>query len=484
MGDLAQTLLSETIRSLVHARRGGILVVSNHEVTKGIFFRGGQIVFASSTLDRDKLGESLIRLGRISRSEFAAAYQATREKKRRLGEELVGAGLLTEEELGRILAHQVQKIVLSLFTWAEGDTVFQESAEAIPADLALDLSTHRLLLEGSRIFPDVERLERGLGRQQRRLRVASRPPFDLSRVTLTPVERQVLADAADELRIGDMLARNAARALLVRAVYSLWAGGILEECAEEETEEGSFEGDTGTFHVAVAVAEPGPAADRREDILRLYEALPRATHYEILNVSPDATQEAILGAHRLLLEEQERDWRDLKGDVRFASVLSTLGLRRHEAVRILSDRDQRREYDRSLGELKPARSQRITAEDHSRALKMVKDALALLENGERDAAVPLLLSAVDTDPEDFRCRRLLALTLAQHRSLYRAAERHFLTALEMQPEDVELRYRFALYYKKVGLPKRALVHLRAVLIANPQHDAARLELKALEQQQA
>src|SRR5262245_1923249 len=159
MGDLAQTLLSETIRSLVRARKSGILVVSNHDVTKGIFFRGGQIVFASSTQDRDKLGESLIRLGRISRTEFAAAYQATREKKRRLGQELVGAGLLTEEELGRILAHQVQKIVLSLFTWTEGDTVFQESADPIPADLALDLSTHRLLLEGSRIFPDAETLE-------------------------------------------------------------------------------------------------------------------------------------------------------------------------------------------------------------------------------------------------------------------------------------------------------------------------------------
>src|SRR5262249_2838365 len=276
MGDLAQTLLSETIRSLVHARRGGVLVVSNSDVTKGIFFRGGQIVFASSTLDRDKLGENLIRLGRISRNEFAAAYQATREKKRRLGEELVGAGLLTEEELGRILAHQVQKIVLSLFTWTEGDTVFQEASEAIPADLALDLSTHRLLLEGSRIFPDAARLERGLGRLQRRLRVATRPPFDLSRVTLTPVERQVLHNAADELRISEMLAPNASRELGVRAIYALWAGGILEEGAEDESEEGSFEGDTGTFHVAVAAAEAGPASDRREDILRLYEALPRA----------------------------------------------------------------------------------------------------------------------------------------------------------------------------------------------------------------
>src|SRR5690349_13947159 len=118
MGDLAATLLSEEIRSLLYARRNGILVVSALDVTKGIFFRSGQIVFASSTLEADKLGEHLIRLGRISRAEFAAAYESSRGRGR-IGQTLVERGLMTGEELGRVVAVQVQKIVMSLFTWLQ-----------------------------------------------------------------------------------------------------------------------------------------------------------------------------------------------------------------------------------------------------------------------------------------------------------------------------------------------------------------------------
>ncbi len=482
MGDLAHTLLGEKIRSLLHARKSGVLVVSNEQITKGIFFRAGQIVFASSTLDSDKLGESLVRLGRISRAEFAAAYQATREKKKRLGQELIGAGLVTEEELGRIVAHQVQKIVLSLFTWTAGDLVFEEAADPIPADLALELSTHRLLLEGARIHPQVERIEKALGRVQRRLRLSTRPPFDYSHLTLSPVERQVVNDAADELRISDMLARPAPRALLVRAIYALYAGGILEDVGDSGDDVEVVEEDTGTFRVAVAVAaaEEPRVEDRRERLLRRYEAMPRATHYEILEVSPDADQGAIAAAYKRVVEEQERDFKDLEGDVRLGSVLSTLSLRRREAHRILSDAQLRRAYDRSLGGLAPSGRKQVTAEAHHKAARLAKDALSLLERGERDAAIPLLLSAVEADPQDVHSRSILAVTLAQHRTLFRTAERHFLAALELVPGDVELRYRLGVYYKKAGLPKRAMVQLKAVLATNPLHESARIEMRALE----
>lgn len=483
MGDLARTLLSEKIRTLVHARRSGILVVSSEEVTKGVFFRGGQIVFASSTLENDKLGESLIRLGRISRAEFAAAYEATQQRKRRLGQELVGAGLLTEEDLARLVAHQVQKIVLSLFTWKEGDMVFQEAPEPIPADLALDLSTHRLLLEGARIFPDAARLEKALGRQSRRLRICTRPPFDYSHLTLTPAEKGVLNDAADELRISEMLARPASRGLVVRAIYALLAGGILEEAAEEEEEAQSapslVEADTGSFKVAVAAAEEPPSADRKQQVLRLYEALPRATHYEVLGVPPDADPAAITASRRRLAEEEQKDWGEVRRDVRLGPVIGTLRLRRQEAFRVLSDPQSRQAYDRSLGAMRAPKAPGVTPNAQDRAVRLLKEALALLEAGEREKAVPLLLEGVEADPRDVTCRRVLALTLAQHRTLFRTAERHFLAALEMEPGDLETRYRFALYYKRAGLPKRAVAQLQAVLAAQPRHEGARRELKAL-----
>src|SRR5262245_24001361 len=186
MADLTRSLLSEEIRSLQQARRSGILAVTQGTIAKALFFRHGRIVFASSTLEKEKLGEHLIRLGRISRADFATAYEASLDKKQRFGKAIVRAGLMTEEELGRIVAQQVQRIAVSLFQWTTGETEFHPDDDPIPTDVAVELSTSRLLFEGARIYPDAVRLESGLGNLDRPLRIAIRPPFDYTQITFAP----------------------------------------------------------------------------------------------------------------------------------------------------------------------------------------------------------------------------------------------------------------------------------------------------------
>jgi tetratricopeptide (TPR) repeat protein len=482
MADLARTLLTEEIGTLFQARRSGILAVSSGDVTKALFFRHGAVVFASSTLEKDKLGENLMRLGRISRADFAAAYEASQDRKQRFGKALVKAGVMTEEELGRMVAQQVQRIAVSLFLWTKGDTQFHEDADAIPPDLAVEVSTRRLLFEGSRLFPDVTRLEAALGHLDRALRVSTRPPFDYGQLPFSPAEKAVLEEAADEMLISEMLDRpGQPRPLRARAVYTLLVAGILEEIARQDRD--FIHENTGTFKVAVAaVREEPPVTDLREQALRLYEGLPRATHYAVLGVAPDADAGAVDAAYRKLVTDQDRTWRDLKGDNQLSSVLSTLRLRRREAYQILSDPIRREAYDHALGGLSapgPARTEE-TAEGHDQVVRLLRQARELLEQGERDAAIPLLLEAVDRDPRARTCRRLLALTLAKHPRLHRTAERHFLAALEQDPHDIELRYRLAGYYRTVGLPTRAMAQLNIVLNEDPRHEKALRDLEAVQ----
>jgi tetratricopeptide (TPR) repeat protein len=481
MADLQQTMLSEEIRSLHQGRKSGILAVTSGDTTKALFFRHGAVVFASSTLDKDKLGENLIRLGRISRADFATAYDASQDKKQRFGKALVHAGVMTEEELGRIVAQQVQRIALSLFIWTKGEAAFHEEDDAIPADLAVDISTHRLLFEGARIFPDAARLEAALGKLDRSLRVATRPPFDFTQLNLSPAEKAVLHAAADELLISEMLDREGQpRPLRVRAVYTLLVAGIIEEITRQDRD--FIEEETGTFRVAVAVAPAEPApVDLREQVLTLYESLPRASHYAVLGVAPDADVAAVDAAYRKLVTEQDRAWRELQGDVQLSSVLSTIRLRRREAYQLLSDSNRRAAYDQALGGFAPPNPrQTITAERHDKAMRLLRQAREEIEAGNRDNAINLLLQSLELDPRERSCRRLLALTLAQHPTLYRTAERHFLTSLEQDPHDVELRYRLSAYYRKAGLPTRAMTHLNIVLTQDPNHERARRDLEGLE----
>ena len=420
-------------------------------------------------------------LAAASRSDFAAAYEASLDKKQRFGTAIVHAGLMTEEELGRVVAQQVQRIALSLFHWTSGETEFHPDNDPIPADLAVELSTYRLLFEGARIFPDGARLEAALGHLDRPLRVAIRPPFDYTQVAFSPAEKAVLQEVADEVLISDILDRpGQPRPLRARAVYTLLAGGVVEEVTRQDRD--FIEDDAGTFKVAVSAApEAPPATDLRESILRLYESLPRATHYVVLGVPPDADAATIDSAYRRLVTEQDRTWREVMGDVQMSSVLGTLRLRRREAYQTLSDPLRREAYDKALrAPVPPAVRSGVTADAHGRAVQLSRQARALLEKADREAAVPLLLEAVDLDPHDRACRRLLALTLAGHPTLHRTAERHFLAALEQDPHDLELRYRLAVYYRKAGLPTRAMAQLNLVLSQNPRHEQAARDLQALE----
>lgn len=492
MADLSRVLLIERVRGMCAARRSGVLVATQGEVSKGLFLRAGRVVFASSTVEKEKLGENLIRLGRISRADFVAAYRASQTPRRRLGQALVGAGLITEEELAKLVSLQVQKIVVSVLAWTAGATRFHEAADPIPADLALDLSTHRLLLEGARVFPDLDRLEKALGPLDRTLGVSRRPPFEFASMPFAPAEREVLNGAADGLSPKQILAQSkVARPLLVRAVYALRVGGILEETGQGEV---PYEADTGTFRLALPESRPAPqaaavppapghdsAAALRERILRLYEAVPRATHYEILEVPPDATREQVETANVRLSREQDREWQPLTSDLRLASLISTLRLRRRQAYTVLSDPQRRAAYDRSLGALRPSAQPAASTSEESVAPRMVREAERLVADGKRDLAVALLLEAVRVDPQHRPCRRLLALALAEDPALSKAAERHFLAALDLDPTDTDLRYGLAKYYRKLGLQDRAVAELKAVLAAEPRHPGAARALREMGQ---
>src|SRR5881409_4052290 len=116
--DLAVTPISETLRKLSVERRSGDLQVQSGRVVKTLFFDHGRIVFAASNLKKDRLGEALVALGRITDEQYSqAAALVGGERKRRFGEALVQAGIMDKTELGRSVARHVNRIALSVFAF-------------------------------------------------------------------------------------------------------------------------------------------------------------------------------------------------------------------------------------------------------------------------------------------------------------------------------------------------------------------------------
>src|ERR1700741_2581374 len=104
--DLAVTPIAEPVRILSAERRSGDLQVRAGKLGKTVFFDHGRIVFAASNLKKDRLGEALVALGRITDEEFTRVSALVKEegRKRRFGDALVQSGVLDKNEVGRSVA--------------------------------------------------------------------------------------------------------------------------------------------------------------------------------------------------------------------------------------------------------------------------------------------------------------------------------------------------------------------------------------------
>src|SRR5258708_33394418 len=89
--DLSSTPIAETLRRLSAERLSGDLHIRSAKLIKILFFDHGRIVFAASNLKKDRLGEALVALGRITGEDFERVSALMRgERKKRSEERRVG----------------------------------------------------------------------------------------------------------------------------------------------------------------------------------------------------------------------------------------------------------------------------------------------------------------------------------------------------------------------------------------------------------
>jgi hypothetical protein len=160
-GSLAERDFPGLVQYLHEQRWSGSLTLTNAGVGKSVTVQDGRLVFASSSDRDDRLGEVLLRRGRISLRQFTDAGKAIGPGKR-LGAILVEQGILTPKDLVKAVIEHTQEIIWGAFQWTEGRYRLQEgqtSAEAI----TLKISTPDLIMEGVRRIESWSRVDRGVG---------------------------------------------------------------------------------------------------------------------------------------------------------------------------------------------------------------------------------------------------------------------------------------------------------------------------------
>jgi hypothetical protein len=185
----------------VHARSwSGLLTLNHMGVEKSMRVQEGRLVFASSSSRDDRLGELLLRNGRITLHQYVAASRAV-TKGKRLGTILVEQGALDPRELVKAVVEQTQEIIYSAFQWTEGLYHLTDAGEAAES-IMLRLSTPDVILEGVRRVVAWSRIEKGVGGLDARYVRASGYEQTLGQMTLSLEKLSLLTALEAEQDVG------------------------------------------------------------------------------------------------------------------------------------------------------------------------------------------------------------------------------------------------------------------------------------------
>ena len=148
-GRLSDVGLPMVLAVLRETQRTGMVSLVNAGVRKSIYFLEGRLVFAASSLTQDRLGEVLLRGGKISADEYLRLSQRIRGGQR-LGKALVESGVLKPKDLWWAIENQIKEIVWSIFDWEDGYFHFEEDDLPRREKITFDLDVEKLVIEGIR----------------------------------------------------------------------------------------------------------------------------------------------------------------------------------------------------------------------------------------------------------------------------------------------------------------------------------------------
>ncbi len=144
-GAVAPGALLPVAFQLVARRETGVLQLVDGARRKKIYFVDGRPEFIASTDRRELLGEFLVREGFVLRMELEMALALLPRYGGRLGDALVGLGVLRPVQLFRAIAAQVVERYLEAFRWSRGQWVYVRDARSHEETFPLGKDPYELL---------------------------------------------------------------------------------------------------------------------------------------------------------------------------------------------------------------------------------------------------------------------------------------------------------------------------------------------------
>ncbi len=205
-GMLMDASFTKLLYRLAIVKAEGRLVLTRPGVKKEIYMRKGFPEFVKSNLVSERLGDYLVAKKAITEDQRDEAIKIMKGFSGRLGDTLIGMGLLKPHELFELLSQQVLDKFFEVFGWTAGNYRFYSGqtyeAEIVP----LKLGGYALLAEGVRQNITLDFLRnRYLPKLDRKLKRLENPYLNAEKLGLSPREQRAVDLVDGERSVRDLL---------------------------------------------------------------------------------------------------------------------------------------------------------------------------------------------------------------------------------------------------------------------------------------
>lgn len=470
------------LKDLFVRKATGQLVASRGETIKKVFFKSGFVLYATSNLTDDRLGDILLARGMITREQYEESASQVLATGRKQGTVLVQIGALAPKDLFRGLIAQVREIVVSLCGWDGGSWRFLEGLPPQEEIVSLRLHTGGLIFEGLALIAADPRWADNWDLPRLELHPAANPPFSIESIDAPDAARRLFS-LIEQGRPPRELARLIGRDDRDTAVllYGLALLGLVEPRPLPVAPAPA------TPAAPAASAEPtAPPVDEetrqhREKISAFVGQLKSMTLYQILGVPPQSDVDTIKRAYIALAKEYHPDrfFRPEFEDLQDA--VNSIFMHVSEAYSTLHNPTARGEYDReALRTTTPVAREKAPPEDSHLAREQFAKGFAQLNSGDVWTAIQALRWAVNLAPQNPRYHTWLGVALMRTKKRLHEAEEHCKTAIALDYNNAQYYVHLGQVYRAGHLFDKAKKQFETALRLDPKHPEALKEIGEME----
>lgn len=469
--------VAEAFKKLYFGKRTGVLTCEADSARRAVYFHSGFVVSASSSLEQDRLGEVMIRHGRITQQQFEDASHFIKSGWR-LGEILAELKIIEDDEIEMFVRLQLLDIACMQLIRPPKRLSFAPLSD-VEAYLEAPLSVADILMEAARRTPKIDRHLEALKEDQRKLGFPADPLKRFQDVNLQPEEAFVLSRVDGTQAPKDIFAVSPlSEEQTARTLLGLLTAEIVEpEGTDVVAPKEVVEEETPSDDVDTSRTIRQEQRDRkRASIERLYEEIQFQDHWQVLGIERNASPEEIKqGFFRGAKHYHPDKFRHIT-EPQFQEKLSFIFRRINEAYETLSSSESKDRYE----ELRKKEQQYADSrqdnpmEARHAARTSPEDAASLHQRAKRafDTAdywmcIELARQAVDLAPDVAAHYHLLGLALAKNPKWRRDAEQNLKIAANLEPFQASYVLDLAKLYESAGLHLRAQKMLEKAKAIDP-----------------